>query len=101
MPRRRGIVQNGIYLGHGEDIPGACDHELSTTTAARQGAAHRPVWAPYVEKHYQQVHAAHRHSFYPPGVSFTRGGGTHTIDFVVLHPVEPGQIYFMVPGAGP
>lgn len=50
----------------------------------------------YVDKHYQQLHAAHRHSFYHL-VLFTRGGGTHTIDFVT-YPVEPGQIYFMIPG---
>ncbi|HEV2478445.1 MAG TPA: AraC family transcriptional regulator [Puia sp.] len=50
----------------------------------------------YVDKHYQQLHTAHRHSFYHL-VLFTRGGGTHTIDFVT-YPVEPGQIYFMIPG---
>ena len=50
----------------------------------------------YVEKHYQQVHAAHRHSFYHL-VLFTGGGGSHTIDFIT-YSVEPGQIYFMVPG---
>jgi len=53
-------------------------------------------FGPYVEKHYKQLHAAHRHSFYHL-VLFTRGGGTHTIDFVT-YPVEPGQIYFMIPG---
>jgi AraC-like DNA-binding protein len=53
-------------------------------------------FAAYVEKHYQQVYAAHRHSFYHL-VLFTRGGGSHTIDFIT-YPVEPGQIYFMVPG---
>jgi AraC family transcriptional activator of pobA len=52
--------------------------------------------APYVEKHYHQVQAAHRHSFFHL-VLFTRGGGTHTIDFVT-YPVDPGQIYFMIPG---
>jgi AraC family transcriptional activator of pobA len=50
----------------------------------------------YVDKHYQQLHAAHRHSFYHL-VLFTRGGGEHIIDFVT-YPVEPGQIYFMIPG---
>jgi len=50
----------------------------------------------YVDKHYRQLHAAHRHSFYHL-VLFTRGGGTHTIDFVT-YPVAPGQIYFMIPG---
>ena len=63
--------------------------------SARRGLLIGPLGA-YVEKHYQQVHAAHRHSFYHL-VLFTRGGGSHTIDFIT-YPVEPGQIYFMVPG---
>jgi len=50
----------------------------------------------YLDKHYQQLHTAHRHSFYHL-VLFTRGGGSHTIDFVT-YPVEPGQVYFMIPG---
>ena len=50
----------------------------------------------YVEKHYQQVYAAHRHSFYHL-VLFTKGAGSHTIDFVT-YPVEAGQLYFMIPG---
>jgi AraC family transcriptional activator of pobA len=50
----------------------------------------------YLDRHYQQLHMAHRHSFYHL-VLFTRGGGTHTIDFVT-YPVEPGQLYFMIPG---
>jgi AraC family transcriptional activator of pobA len=50
----------------------------------------------YLDKHYQQLHAAHRHSFYHL-VLFTKGSGSHTIDFVT-YPVEAGQMYFMVPG---
>ena len=50
----------------------------------------------YLEKHYQQLHKPHRHSFYHL-VLFTKGSGTHTIDFVTF-PVKPGQIYFMIPG---
>lgn len=50
----------------------------------------------YLEKHYQQLHHAHRHSFYHL-VLFTRGAGTHTIDFVT-YPVRAGQVYFMIPG---
>ncbi|QJB34061.1 helix-turn-helix domain-containing protein [Chitinophaga oryzae] len=38
----------------------------------------------------------HRHSFYHLAF-FTRGKGAHTIDFERF-PVEPGQLYFMVPG---
>lgn len=50
----------------------------------------------YLEKHYQALHHAHRHSFYHL-VLFTEGSGTHTIDFVKFD-VQPYQIYFMAPG---
>ncbi len=38
----------------------------------------------------------HRHSFYQM-VLFTRGGGTHTIDFTE-YPAVPHQVYYMAPG---
>lgn len=50
----------------------------------------------YLEKHYQSRHLPHRHSFYHL-VMFTRGTGSHTIDFVRFN-VQPYQIYFMIPG---
>jgi AraC-like DNA-binding protein len=50
----------------------------------------------YLEKHYQNLHRPHRHSFYH-FVLFTKGKGSHTIDFEKF-PVQPYQIYFMVPG---
>ena len=50
----------------------------------------------YLEKHYHALHHAHRHSFYHL-VLFTKGSGSHTIDFVKFD-VQPYQIYFMVPG---
>jgi AraC-like DNA-binding protein len=53
-------------------------------------------FGPYLEKHYQALHHAHRHSFYHL-VLFTAGSGTHTIDFVKFD-VQPFQIYFMAPG---
>ncbi|PWK20046.1 AraC-like DNA-binding protein [Arcicella aurantiaca] len=49
----------------------------------------------YLEKH-QNLHLAHRHSFYHL-VFFTKGGGFHTIDFTRFE-TQPNQIYFMVPG---
>lgn len=52
--------------------------------------------AGYLEKHYQALHHPHRHSFYHL-ILFTKGSGTHTIDFVKF-PVKPFQIYFMTPG---
>ncbi|GAA3952993.1 helix-turn-helix domain-containing protein [Chitinophaga oryziterrae] len=50
----------------------------------------------YLDKHYQALHHAHRHSFYHL-VLFTKGSGTHTIDFVKFD-VAPYQVYFMAPG---
>ena len=50
----------------------------------------------YLKKHYQNLHTPHRHSFYHL-VLFTKGKGTHTIDFEKFQ-VKPFQIYFMKPG---
>jgi AraC family transcriptional regulator, transcriptional activator of pobA len=50
----------------------------------------------YLEKHYQHLHPPHRHSFYHL-VLFTKGKGSHTIDFEKF-PIRPFQIYFMIPG---
>jgi AraC family transcriptional activator of pobA len=50
----------------------------------------------YLEKHYHDLHRPHRHSFYHL-VLFTKGKGTHTIDFDKF-PVQPFQVYFMIPG---
>ena len=50
----------------------------------------------YLEKHYHNLHRPHRHSFYHL-VLFTKGTGTHTIDFEKFA-VKPFQAYFMAPG---
>lgn len=50
----------------------------------------------YLQKHYHNLHRAHRHSFYHL-VLFTKGKGSHTIDFEKFQ-VKPFQIYFMIPG---
>lgn len=50
----------------------------------------------YLDKHYTRLHFPHRHSFYHL-VLFTRGQGTHTIDFKKFK-VKAGQLYCMVPG---
>lgn len=52
-------------------------------------------FAPYLARH-KNLSAAHRHSFYHL-VLFTKGAGTHTIDFERFD-VKPGQIYSMAPG---
>lgn len=50
----------------------------------------------YLKRHSQNLHHSHRHSFYHL-VLFTKGAGTHTIDFNRFK-VKPFEIYFMVPG---
>lgn len=50
----------------------------------------------YLNKHYSNIHTAHRHSFFH-FVVFTKGKGTHTIDFT-RYEVKPFQAYFMLPG---
>ncbi len=52
-------------------------------------------FAPYIKSHHK-LHLAHKHTFYHL-VFFTKGGGTHAIDFQSF-PVKPYQIYFMIPG---
>lgn len=52
-------------------------------------------FAHYLEAH-RDLHFPHKHSFYHL-VYFTEGSGKHSIDFVEFD-VQPGQIYFMVPG---
>lgn len=49
----------------------------------------------YLAAH-QDLHFPHKHSFFHL-VYFTKGSGSHSIDFV-QYPVLPGQIYFMIPG---
>ena len=49
----------------------------------------------YLEKH-KNLHFPHKHTFYHL-VLFTKGGGTHAIDFKTFD-VVPYQIYFMIPG---
>jgi AraC-like DNA-binding protein len=50
----------------------------------------------YLDRHYQNLHHPHRHSFYHM-VFFTKGRGSHSIDFEKFT-VKPFQIYFMIPG---
>jgi AraC family transcriptional activator of pobA len=52
-------------------------------------------FAPYLQIH-KNLQRPHRHTFYHL-VLFTKGGGTHNIDFENF-PVKPFQVYFMVPG---
>ena len=53
-------------------------------------------FASYLKRHSPDLHQAHRHSFYHL-VLFTKGSGTHTIDFNQFT-VKPFEIYFMIPG---
>ena len=49
----------------------------------------------YLQKH-KNLYFPHKHTFYHL-VLFTKGGGTHSIDFKTFD-VVPYQIYFMIPG---
>src|ERR1700761_8757014 len=49
----------------------------------------------YLAKH-KNLYFPHKHTFYHL-VLFTKGGGTHSIDFKTFD-VVPYQIYFMIPG---
>ncbi len=50
----------------------------------------------YLQRHQQSLHQPHRHSFFHL-VLFTKGAGTHSIDFTKFK-VMPFQVYFMIPG---
>lgn len=50
----------------------------------------------YLQNNYQKAMHQHGHSFYH-FVLFTKGSGTHTLDFTKFN-VQPYQIYFMIPG---
>ncbi len=52
-------------------------------------------FAAYLQKH-KNLYFPHKHTFYHL-VLFTKGGGTHAIDFKTFG-VVPYQIYFMIPG---
>lgn len=52
-------------------------------------------FAHYLDEH-RNLHFPHKHSFFHL-VYFSKGSGTHSIDFVNFN-VQPGQIYFMIPG---
>jgi hypothetical protein len=61
--------------------------------------AHHPdFYIETIEEHmakYQFVQAPHRHDFYFL-VLFTKGSGTHIIDFV-SYEIRPGSLFFMLP----
>lgn len=69
------------------DIGSLSDHKEEEVMISR--------FSDYLTEH-QNLFFPHRHSFYHV-VLFTEGGGSHTIDFNHF-PVNPYQIYFMVPG---
>jgi AraC family transcriptional activator of pobA len=69
------------------DICALSDHQHEDLLVSR--------FAPYLQKH-QNLSLPHKHTFYHV-VLFTKGGGTHAIDFKSF-PVKPYQIYFMAPG---
>lgn len=73
-------------------------YDICSLHDGRKGAADLLIerFADYLGRHYEHLHAAHRHNFYH-FVLFTKGSGTHTIDFTEFE-VKPWQVYFMAPG---
>jgi AraC family transcriptional activator of pobA len=69
------------------DICALSDHQHEDLLVSR--------FAPYLQKH-QNLSLPHKHTFYHV-VMFTKGGGTHAIDFKSFN-VLPNQVYFMAPG---
>ncbi|QEC75348.1 AraC family transcriptional regulator [Mucilaginibacter ginsenosidivorax] len=70
-------------------------YDICSLSDVRQDDLLISRFAPYLDAH-KNLFFPHRHSFYHL-VLFTRGAGTHSIDFERFD-VMPGQIYFMVPG---
>jgi AraC family transcriptional activator of pobA len=70
-------------------------YDICTLSDFRQDDIIVSRFAPYL-LHHKNLHAAHKHTFYHL-VLFTRGAGSHTIDFENFK-VTPYQIYFMIPG---
>lgn len=71
------------------DICALADAKHMHEDITAEGFAH------YLMRH-PDLHFPHRHSFYHV-VYFSKGIGTHSIDFETFD-VQPGQIYFMIPG---
>ncbi len=71
------------------DICALADARHMHEDITAEGLAH------YLQRH-PDLHFPHRHSFYHI-VYFSKGSGTHSIDFEAFD-VQPGQIYFMIPG---
>jgi AraC family transcriptional activator of pobA len=70
-------------------------YDISNLSGFKQDDILISRFAPYLAIH-KNLELPHRHTFYHL-VLFTEGGGNHVIDFQRF-PVEPYQIYFMVPG---
>jgi len=70
-------------------------YDISSISEAGQSDILVSRFAEYAQAHHH-LHYPHRHNFYHI-VLFTKGGGTHAIDFENFE-VRPYQIYFMIPG---
>ena len=70
-------------------------YDICTLSEFKQDDILISRFAPYLQQH-QNLHLAHKHTFYHL-VLFTKGGGTHAIDFEQFN-IVPYQIYFMIPG---
>jgi AraC-like DNA-binding protein len=70
-------------------------YDICSLSDVRQDDLLVSRFASYLDSH-RNLFFPHRHSFYHL-VLFTTGAGMHTIDFEHFK-VQPGQIYFMIPG---
>jgi len=92
--RQRGAMYLCTVMKKPANIPVYDICTLNFVQPLHEEVIARPFSA-YLEEH-PNLHFPHRHSFYHL-VLFTKGGGSHTIDFEEF-PVVPGQLYFMIPG---
>lgn len=79
-----------------EKIPVYDICSLSKDKQVKQNDLLAERFGAYLNRHEHSLHYAHRHSFFHV-VLFTKGSGTHTIDFNQFN-VRPYEIYFMIPG---
>jgi AraC-like DNA-binding protein len=62
----------------------------------KEGDFYANTFLAHLKQHAQLILAPHKHSFYVSMV-FTKGSGTHRIDFT-RYPIKPGNVFTLFPG---